>query len=159
MNQITLFLNDPAWHASPTPVAVHWLHGGATQHLVVEAPNWANAWKWGIHAALLAYTQLLAEGEKVANPCDEFDGLTIRVIAPGFPLNTDRLWEEPFGRYIARPRNPPLVYPVRATPGSTGARSGVPLSLGRAFESWGEGFALQHPDAYGYEPREPSRTG
>lgn len=150
MHQKTLLLSHHGWHSSPgqEDVAVHWLHTpNGPQHLVVEAPNWANAWKWGTRAALLAYTQLIKEKERVANPCDLVDGLQVWVISPGFPLKAARLWEEPFGRYVAMPRNPPLVYPVLPAPGTDEARSGVPLSLEKAKTAWGETFQLAHPAA------------
>jgi hypothetical protein len=152
MHQKTLLLAYPGWHPSPEQedVAVHWLRSpNGHQHLVAEAPNWANARKWGTRAALLAYTQLIEAKEPVANPCDPVEGLHVWVISPGFPLKTARLWEEPFGRYVAVPRNPPLVHPVLPTPGTDEARSGVPLSLEKAMATWGEAFHLCHPAAYG----------
>ncbi len=62
MTKISMFLDDVRWspgfHVNGPPVGVSWFTADTGQHLVVEAPNWANAAKWGKQAALKAYAEL-----------------------------------------------------------------------------------------------------
>lgn len=160
MPQKTLFLNDPSWRSltpNPTPVAVHWLQNEAVEHLIVEAPNWANAWEWGEQAARMAYAELLAAGESPLNPCDE-SGLQVWVVVPGFPVDSKRLWTECFNRYASIARNASRVVAVVPGPGTAGAKPGAMLGLDEALSLWGPGFTLLHVSAYATLVPRPAAT-
>lgn len=144
----TVLVDDESWHPHDHPVPVHWLDGTQPQHLVVEAPNWANGWKWGAQAALLAYEKLRKDHPQIANPADGPDGLQVWVIVPGFPKTPVQLWREPFGRYQRQARNLPLVFPLAPVPGTDQAIKGNPLTLAKAQELWGPTLALYHPHTF-----------
>jgi len=138
MHHKTILLSDPRWLTHPQPVRVHWLVADNVQHLVVEAPNWANAKKWGAQAALLAWTQLATDelSELVLNPADP-DGLKIWVVVPGFPLSRESLWAEPFGHYDKVPRNPTTVVALLPISGTADAHWGEMLGTAAAGARWG----------------------
>lgn len=144
----TVLVDDESWHPHDKPVPVHWLDGSQEQHLVVEAPNWANGWKWGSLAALLAYERLRKNHPELANPSDAEGGLRVWVIIPGFPKAPTQLWREPFGRYQREKRHAPLVFPLTPVPGTDRSIKGNPLTLAQAQELWGAMLALYHPHSF-----------
>lgn len=145
-----LSLTDARWHAAATPFVAHWLRRGAEHHLVLEAPNWANAKKWGEQAALQAWQTLQSRTEPPPLPGDSGDPGATRLwlVQPGFPLkNPMPLWDEPFSRYAALPRNPPLVHPLFPVYGKDRVNFGVPMSLESARQIWGVPIPLCGPFA------------
>lgn len=149
MSTITLHLQDPRWHAHETPVAVHWTseEEGGTQHLVVEAPNWAHWWAWSQQAAVTAFGMLRQLGHAPGNPADGH--LKVWAVVPGFPKVSPGLWQEPFSRYDSRPRNVSHVQELLPIAGSERAKLGSVLAIGEALELWDGKVQLKHPRTYG----------
>lgn len=146
----TLLLQDPRWHPHPQPIRVHWLAAGEQQHLVVEAPNWANAQSWGAQAALLAWQELALEEPPQAalailNPSDP-QGLALWVVQPGFPKAHPALWREPFERYAQMSRAATLVWPARPIPGTARVCWGRPLGASDALARWAQPVPLVFAD-------------
>lgn len=132
-------LIDERWHPSACPVRVMSFSGVAGWHLVVDAPNWANAKKWGAQGALKAWWLLKEQTPELPVPT-EFGspGMQLWLVVPGFPADPSvKLWEEPFSRYLKCHRNPPSVLEMAPVHGTPEVRFSTPSSLLEASAVWG----------------------
>lgn len=141
----TLALTDARWHASAVPFRVHWIRQAEHHHLVLEAPNWANARKWGVQAALAAWRAFQDRPEPPPLPgVESLPGPTrVWLVQPGFPVEGSLpLWQEPFSGYANIRRNPALVHPVYPVYGADVMTFGTPLPLASALAQWGAPLQL-----------------
>ena len=108
-------------------------------HLVVWAPNWANALRWGEQAALLAWTELSKSVAGLPNPSDpatDKKGLLLWLVRPGFPKPGYPLWKDGFEYYASVKREAEWVYPVSPVPGKHSVTFGKVRGLGEAQAVW-----------------------